>query len=162
VKKGGGENEATYDARWIVRRDDDILRPEFVQIESVPSEFGVGAVETLTAAHKLDEQRDRPLDDGLRLGQQSLVLCPRRGTLREERAGRGALTLGTGKEVCSHRWERTTIDRERGATFDVEARVRQWTEGRKGGRGGRQRCGSRRVAGLREDDGSDFREGDAR
>jgi len=124
LKKGGRGERATYNARWIVRRDDDILRPELVQIESVPGELGVGAVETITAAYELDEQHDGTLNDVLRLGEQSLVLCSRRCTLREERAGRGALTLGTGKEVCSHCWEWTTIDRERGATFNVEARVR--------------------------------------
>ncbi len=54
--------------RWIVRHDDDILRPELVQIESVAGELGVGAVETLTAAYELDEQHDGRLNDGLRLG----------------------------------------------------------------------------------------------
>ena len=66
--KRGGER-ATYDARWIVRRDDDILRPELVHIESVPGELGIGTVETFTAAHELDEQRDGTLNDGLRLGE---------------------------------------------------------------------------------------------
>ena len=59
----------TYDARWIVRRDDDVLRPELVQIESVPGELGVGAVETFTAAHELDKQRDSTLNDRLSLGE---------------------------------------------------------------------------------------------
>jgi len=68
-RKKRGENGATYDARWIVRRHDDVLRPELVQIESVPGELGVGAVETFTATHELDEQRDGTLDDRLRLGE---------------------------------------------------------------------------------------------
>src|SRR5260370_306932 len=55
-KKAGGGERATYNARWIVRHDDDILRPELVQIESIPGELGVGAVETLTAADELDQQ----------------------------------------------------------------------------------------------------------
>jgi hypothetical protein len=59
----------THNARWVIWRDDDILRTEFVQVKSVSSELGVGAVEPFTTTHKLDEQRDGALDDSLRLGE---------------------------------------------------------------------------------------------
>ena len=154
----------THDACRVVLRDDDILRPELVQIERVLCELWVGAVETFAAAHELDEQCDSALDDGLRLGKQCLVLGSRGGTLDEKRARRSSLTISTGKEICARRWKWAAVDRERGAALDVEARVREWAEGRKSRRG-RRRCRHRRekrAGGLRKDDGADGREGEMR
>jgi len=111
--------------------------------------------------HELDEQRDGTLDDALRLGKQGLVLSSRGSTLREERACRGALALGTCEKVCSRSWEWSAINRERGAAFDVEARVREWAEERESWRGRQWREGGSRVAGLREDNRADCREGEA-
>ena len=129
------ERVTTHNAGWIVRRDDDILQPELMQIESVPGELRVGTVETLTAAHELDEQSDGTFYDRLRLGEQGLVLSSRGGTLRKERASRGALTFCTAEEICSRCWEWPAINRECSTALDVEARVREWAEGRESRRG---------------------------
>jgi hypothetical protein len=143
--------KVTHDARRIVLRDDDVLRPELVQVERVPSELWVRAVEALAAAHELDEQRDGALDDRLRLGEQGFVLGSRGRTLSEERARRSTFALRTSKEVCACGREWAAVDRKRGAALDVEARVGEWAEeweGRGGGYGygyGRRRGG--RVTG---------------
>ena len=145
----------TYDARRIVGRNDDILQSELVQIKCVPSQLGICAIKTLAAPHELNKQRDRTLDDSLRLREQRLVLGSRGGTLREQCARRGALALCTSEEVCARCGEWAAVDGERGAAFDVEARMGEWAEGRKS-RG-------RRVAWLRrESDRTDGREGEMR
>ena len=148
----------THDARRIIGCNDDILQSELVQIERVPSQLWIGTVEALAASNELDKQRDGALDDGLRLREQGLVLGSRRGTLCKKRAGRSALTLGTSEEVRARCWEWTTVNRERGAAFDVEARVREWAEGRKGRRWVCWRRRGRRIAWFRENDGADGRE----
>ena len=94
-----GRKSGTHDAGWIIGSNDDILQSEFVQVERVPSQLRICAIKTLAASHKLDEQRDRTLDDRLRFREQGLVLGSCRGTLGEKRAGRSALTLGTSEEV---------------------------------------------------------------
>ena len=55
----------------------------------------------LAVPHEHDKQRDRALDDSLHLREQSLVLSSRGGTLREQRAGLGALVLCKSEEVCA-------------------------------------------------------------
>jgi hypothetical protein len=115
-----------------------------VQIERVPSQLRISTIKTLAASHKLNKQRDGALDNSLRLREQGLVLRSRGGTLREQRAGRGALALRTSEEVCARCGEWAPVDRERGATFDVEARVGEWAKGRKSSR-------RRRVAWLRRE-----------
>jgi hypothetical protein len=102
-----------------------------VQIERVPSQLRISAFRTLAAPHEFNKQRDRALDDGLRLREQSLALSSHGGTLREQRAGRGALSLCASEEVCAHCGEWAPVDQERGASFDVEAPVGEWAEGQK-------------------------------
>jgi hypothetical protein len=51
----------------LVRRDDDVLRPQLVQVERVPCELGVCAIEAFAPAHELDEQRDGALYEGVRV-----------------------------------------------------------------------------------------------
>lgn len=128
--------KGTHDACRIVGCDDDILQPELVQIERVSSQLWICAVKAFAASYELDKQRDCTLNDILRLGKQGLVLGSRWSTLGEKRAGRSTLTLGASEEVCMRCCERATIDGERAAAFDVEARVHEWAEWRKRRRGG--------------------------
>ena len=121
----------THDARRIIGRKNDILQSELGQIERVPSQVRISAIETLAAPNEFNKKRDRALDDSLRLREQSLALSSRGGTLREQRTGRGALALCTSEEVCALCGEWAAIDGERGAAFDVEAWVGEWAEGRK-------------------------------
>jgi hypothetical protein len=129
-----------------------------VQIERIPSQLWICAIKTFAASYELDKQRNGTLDDILRLCKQGLVLSSRWSTLREKRAGRRTLTLGTSEKVCTRCWEGTAVDRERGAAFDVEARVHELAERRKSRRGGYWRRSGWRVAWLRENNGADGRE----
>ena len=131
-----------------------------MQIERVPGELWIGTVETIAAAHKLDEQRDSTLDDGLCLGKEDLVIGSRGGTLREQSACRSALTLSAGEKVCASCWEWSAVDQECSAAFDVKAWVRERSEGRNSWRGRHWRRRGRRVAWLGEDDGADGGEGE--
>ena len=132
-----------------------------MQIECVSAKLWICTVETFAAAHELDEESHGTLDDRLRLVEQRLVLGSRGGALREERAGRGALALGAGQEVCASCWERAAIDRECGAAIDVEARVGEraewWKSWRRRGwrRGWGWRRWEGRIGGSRESDGAD-------
>ena len=154
-----GRKSGTYNTSRIIGCNNDILQSEFVQVERVPSQLRICAIKTLAAPHKFDEQRDRALDDRLRLGEQGLVLSSCRGTLGEKRTSRSALPLGTSEEVCTRGGERSTVDRERGAAFDIEARVCEWAERRKNGIGVCWRGRGRRVTCSRENDRSNSREG---
>jgi hypothetical protein len=158
--KTGGKR--THDACRIIGCDDDILQSELVQIERVPSQLWIGAVKAFAASYELDKQRDGTLDDTLRLCKQGLVLSSRWSTLGEKRAGRSTLTLGASEEVCTRCCERAAVDRERGAAFDVEARVHKWAERWKSLRGGYWRRSGWRVAWLRKDNGADGREVEVR
>ena len=81
-----------------------------MQIERVPSQLRISVIKTLAALHEFNKKRDRALDDSLRLSEQGLVLSSRGGTLREQRTGRGALTLCTSKEVCARRGDWVSVD----------------------------------------------------
>ena len=94
-----------------------------MQVERVPCQLRISAFKTLAAPHELNKQRDRALNNSLRLREQSIALSSRGGTLREQRAGRGALSLCTSEEVYARCGEWAAVDGERGATFDAEARV---------------------------------------
>src|ERR1700733_882085 len=153
---GKGQNRGkkrTHDACRIIGCDDDILQSELVQIERVPSQLRICAVKAFTASYELDKQRDGTLDNILRLCKQGLVLSSRWSSLGEKRAGRSTLTLGASEEVCTRCWERAAVDRERGAAFDIEARVHEWAERRRSRRGGYWQRSGWRVAGLRENNG---------
>ena len=84
-----------------------------MQIERVPSQLRISAIKTLAAPHELNKQRDRALNISLRIREQSLALSSRGGTLREQRAGHGALSLSTSEEVCAPCGEWAAVDRER-------------------------------------------------
>ena len=121
----------THDSRRIIRRNDDILQSELVQIKRVPSQLRIGAIKTLAAPYKFNKQRDGALNDSLRLREQRLVFSSGGGTLSEQRAGRGAHALSTSEEICACCGEWASVNRERGAAFDVEAGVSEWAKGRK-------------------------------
>ena len=112
-----------------------------MQVKRVPCELGVRAIEAIAPAHELDEQRDGALDESVRVREQRLVLRAGGGarTRCEERAGGGALAVRAGEEVRAGGREWPAVERERVAAIDVEARVREWAEGRNGrGVGGRR------------------------
>jgi hypothetical protein len=111
-----------------------------VQVERVPCQLGVGAIEAVTPAHELDEQRNGTLDECMRVREQRLVICAGGTAARgEECAGSGTLAFGTGEEVCTRGREWTAVESERVAAVDVEAWMREWAEWWNGrGVGGRR------------------------
>ena len=111
-----------------------------MQVERVPCQLDICAVEAFTPTYKLDEQRDGSLDKCVRVREQRLVLCAGGTAARgEECTSSGALAFGTGEEICTRGREWTAVDGERVAAIDVEAWVRERT----------QRWNSRGVGGRR-------------